>query len=273
MVYFEQPNVFYKGEMMMYYYCKNIINNAETEESEESEKEEEENVKFFSTIFYLNSGLDKKQRIFPLIKVKAFDENFDGLINKYDFRIAFNNDINDIIKNIKIILFFQYSLKENVNGSMVTPAAIDIDTPNGAGYIKINGDLNLYQKAPLTKNTFEQYDYSNVFGSNYIEQKEYDEILKEFSERNVSTIFEYDRFVSPLRSMSTVQIDVTVNIPSFQKILYATPQLTKFKFFWVQLMAIFIPCYIIFDIILVFLFKNKIFPCSITSDLPKIKNL
>ena len=258
MVYFEQPNVFYKGEMMIYYYYKN---------------DSDYGVKFFSTMFSFNSDLEDYQRLFPLIKVKAFDENFDGLIDKYDFRIAFNNDIINKIKNIKIILFFQYSLKENVNGSMVTPAAIDIDTPNGAGYIKINGDLNLYQKAPLTKNTFEQYDYSNVFGSNYTEQKEYDEILKEFSERNVSTIFEYDRFVSPLRSMSTVQIDVTVNIPSFQKILYSTPQLTKFKFFWVQLMAIFIPCYIIFDIILVFLFKNKIFPCSITSDLPKIKNL
>ena len=263
MVYFEQPNVFYKGEMMIYYYYLN----------KENETKPVYEVKFFSTMFSFNSGLKSEERLFPLIKVKAFDENFDGLIDKYDFRIAFNNNINHIIKNIKIILFFQYSLKENVNGSMVTPAAIDIDTPNGAGYIKINGDLNLYQKAPLTKNTFEQYDYSNVFGSDYTQQKEYDEILKEFSERNVSTIFEYDRFVSPLRSMSTVQIDVTVNIPSFQKILYATPQLTKFKFFWVQLMAIFIPCYIIFDIILVFLFKNKIFPCSITSDLPKIKNL
>ena len=272
MVYFEQPNVFYKGEMMMYYYCKNIINNAETEESEESEKEEEENVKFFSTIFYLNSGLDKKQRIFPLIKVKAFDENFDGLINKYDFRIAFNNN-DDKIKNIKIILFFNYTLKENAKFSMVTPAVIDIDTPNGAGYIKINGDLNLFQKAPLTSNSYSQNDYSNVFGENYTEYKEYDEILKEFSERNISTIFEYDRFVAPLRSKDTVQIDISVNIPSFQKILYTTPPLTKFKFFWIQLIAVFIPCYIIFDIILVFLFKNKIFPCSITSDLPKIKNL
>ncbi len=255
MVYFEQPNVFYKGEMMMYYYYNT------------------ENVKFFSTIFYLNSGLDDGQRIFPLIKVKALDENFDGLINKYDFRIAFNKELNDVIKNIKIILFFNYTLKENAKFSMVTPAVIDIDTPNGAGYIKINGDLNLFQKAPLTSNSYSQNDYSNVFGENYDEYKEYDEILKEFSERNISTIFEYDRFVAPLRSKDTVQIDISVNIPSFQKILYITPPLTKFKFFWIQLIAVFIPCYIIFDIILVFLFKNKIFPCSITSDLPKIKNL
>ena len=252
MVYFEQPNVFYKGEMMIYYYYNN-------------------DMKFFTTMHNFNRDVDNK--LYPLIKVKAYDENYDGLIDKYDFRIAFNKESSHEIKNIKILLFFQYKLTQNVIGTMITPAAIDIDTPNGAGYIKINGDLNLYQKAPLTKNTFEQYDYSNVFGSDYTQQREYDEILKEFSERNVSTIFEYDRFVAPLRSRSTVQIDITVNIPSFQKILYSTPQLTKFKFFWIQLIAVFIPCYIIFDIILVFLFKNKIFPCSITSDLPKIKNL
>ena len=256
MVYFEQPNVFYKGEMMIYYYYYS---------------DENYDVKFFTTMHNFNRDVDNK--LYPLIKVKAYDENYDGLIDKYDFRIAFNKNSLHEIKNIKILLFFQYNLTQNVIGTMITPAAIDIDTPNGSGYIKINGDLNLYQKAPLSSNTFTQGQYSNVFGDDYTYFKDYDQVLKEFSERNVSTIFEYDRFVAPLRSRSTVQIDITVNIPSFQKILYSTPQLTKFKFFWIQLVAIFIPCFIIFDIILVFLFKNKIFPCSITSDLPKIKNL
>jgi hypothetical protein len=258
MIYFEQPKIFYFGEMFIYYYF--------TENNKP-------NIKFFTSILQFNQEIEKENRFIPLIKTRVYDENNDNLIDKFDFRIAFNKEPSEEIKNIKILFLFNYSLSENVKGNMITPASINIDTPHGAGYIRINGDLNLYQKAPLTKNTFEQYDYSNVFGSDYTEQKEYDEILKEFSERNVSTIFEYDRFVAPLRSRSTVQIDITVNIPSFQKILYSTPQLTKFKFFWVQLMAIFIPCYIIFDIILVFLFKNKIFPCSITSDLPKIKNL
>ena len=157
---------------------------------------------------------------------------------------------------------------------MITPAAIDIDTPYGSGYIKINGDLNLYQKAPLKSNTFDDGNYdTKLFGENYDTFKEYDEILEEFSKRNLTTIFNYEKFIAPYRSETNVQIDVTVNIPSFQKILYYTPQLTKFKFFFIQLVAVFIPCYIIFDLVLVFLFRNKIFPCSITSDLPKIKSL
>ena len=263
MIYFEQPKIFYFGEMFMYYYYSKKNDNDDGYS---------QNIKFFTSILKFNQEIEKDNRFIPLIKTRVYDENNDNLIDKFDFRIAFNKEPSEEIKNIKILFLFNYSLSENVKGNMITPASINIDTPHGAGYIRINGDLNLYQKAPLNSDSFNQRNYGNIF-NNYEDFKEYEEILEEFSNRNVTTVFQYDKFISPYRSVSNVQIDVTVNVPSFQKILYSTPQLTKFKFLWIQLVAVFIPCYIIFDLVLVFLFRNKIFPCSITSDLPKIKSL
>ena len=174
MIYFEQPKIFYFGEMFIYYYF--------TENNKP-------NIKFFTSILQFNQEIEKENRFIPLIKTRVYDENNDNLIDKFDFRIAFNKDPSEKIENIKILFLFNYSLSENVKGNMITPASINIDTPHGAGYIRINGDLNLYQKAPLKSNSFNQGNYGNIF-NDYKDFKEYEEILEEFSNRNITTVFQ-----------------------------------------------------------------------------------
>ena len=46
---------------------------------------------------------------------------------------------------------------------MNTAAFIDINTPLGASYIKVNGNLNLKQKSPIDRTTFyNEHYYENI---------------------------------------------------------------------------------------------------------------
>ena len=154
---------------------------------------------------------------------------------------------------------------------------IDIDTPIGASYVKINGYLNLKQKAPISTMTF--VSRNNIPNPDILLYQEnplsFDEIIDLYYNKNIniSTVFDYEKFVIPQRTIKACVIDIEVNIPSFQKILYKQPSMTKFKFFFVQFMAILIPFLIIGKLLLYYMFKNRICASNFTSDLPKLKKL
>ena len=265
-VYYEQPNVEYNDELIM------VVN--DTRET-----------KTFSSILYLNQFFDPLLNI-PMIKYEIFDDNHDGLNDTFKFKINFPVNNVKTITNIKLYLFFKYSLNTNIQGSIErTLCEVDINTPLGVSYVKINGDLVLKQKFPLSSSTFSVGNYkenilnvSETYADNtttYLKNDVTDfniESKKEyFYNRDVYTVFDYSKVVIPYKNRDVVQIELTVNIPSFQAIMWEIPIAAKIKFAWVQFMAIFIPVYVILRLIQFYIFKNRIFPSVPVSDLPKMR--
>ena len=265
-VYYEQTNVEYNDELIM------VVN--DTGET-----------KTFSSILYLNQFFDPLLNI-PMIKYEIFDDNHDGLNDTFKFKINFPVNNVKTITNIKLYLFFKYSLNTNIQGSIErTLCEVDINTPLGASYVKINGDLVLKQKFPLSSSTFSVGNYkenilnvSETYADNtttYLKNDVTDfniESKKEyFYNRDVYTVFDYSKVVIPYKNRDVVQIELTVNIPSFQAIMWEIPIAAKIKFAWVQFMALFIPVYVILRLIQFYIFKNRIFPSVPVSDLPKMR--
>lgn len=265
-VYYEQPDVEYNDELIM------VVN--DTRET-----------KTFSSILYLNQFFDPLLNI-PMIKYEIFDDNHDGLNDTFKFKINFPVNNVKTITNIKLYLFFKYSLNTNIQGSIErTLCEVDINTPLGASYVKINGDLVLKQKFPLSSSTFSVGNYkenilnvSETYADNtttYLKNDVTDfniESKKEyFYNRDVYTVFDYSKVVIPYKNRDVVQIELTVNIPSFQAIMWEIPIAAKIKFAWVQFMALFIPVYVILRLIQFYIFKNRIFPSVPVSDLPKMR--
>ena len=143
---------------------------------------------------------------------------------------------------------------------MNTSAFIDIDTPLGASYIKVTGNLNLKQKSPIDRTTF----YNELYYENFLNDKYYGEkinfyeVKKEYYSRNFSTFYDYDTFIEPMKHPKVVKLDIDINVPNFQKILFRTPLFTKIKFFWVQYLSLFIPIGCIIYFIMQFVFRNHI---------------
>ena len=232
-------------------------------------KTENNEEQFFSSILSLNDN--NQDKLFsenaPLIKYEYFDDNNNGLIDRFKFKITFKADVPNL-KNIKLVFLFKYEFKINIFGRMYTVAMADIDTPLGASYIQLDGDLNLKQKAPIDRTTFynDKY-YENIFENNRERYFPFNEIANEYYKRNFSTIYDYDTYIMPMKNPKIVRIEANINVPSFQKILYLTPLFTKIKFFWIQYAAVLIPVAGIFYFILQFVFRNHIVDTINSSDI------
>ena len=232
-------------------------------------KTENNEERFFSSILSLNDN--NQDKLFsenaPLIKYEYFDDNNNGLIDRFKFKITFKTDVPNL-RNIKLVFLFKYEFKINIFGRMYTVAMADIDTPLGASYIQLDGDLNLKQKAPIDRTTFynDKY-YENIFENNRERYFSFNEIANEYYKRNFSTIYDYDTYIMPMKNPRIVRIEANINVPSFQKILYLTPLFTKIKFFWIQYAAVLIPVAGIFYFILQFVFRNHIVDTINSSDI------
>lgn len=138
-------------------------------------------MRYFSSMLQLNNYYVNNLLKIPMVKYEDFDTNYDKLIDQFVFKINFYS-IPKLIKNIKLVFLFDYSIKTRVNGTMQTLAVVDIDTPYGASYVRVEGDLRINQKSPIDTNTFISGNYhKDVFESR--EPIEYDELLDIFNNR------------------------------------------------------------------------------------------
>lgn len=229
--------------------------------------------KIFFTNLPFNQHYDNLLPQIPMIKYEIFDNNYDDLNDVFKFKI--NIPTGDVTKvsHIKLFVFFTYSLKTNIKGKIKNALCeINIDSPFGASYVKIDGDLVLKQRKSLNSATFAVVNYENdIFNST--EKINTENLREKINNRDVYTMFDYQKIVIPFKNPTIVQIDLTVNIPSFQQIIWEVPVLTKLKFAWIQCLALFIPVYIILRLVQYYIFRNRIFPSVQVSDLPKNKIL
>ena len=176
-IYFEQPEVSYRDDLLLYVMKEDISDSSIY------------NQEFFSTRLNLNEYFgDNNRLIIPMIKFQYHDYNEDGLNDTFKFHIAFQTEDSRTIKNIKIALFFNYKLNVKAEGDFLANCLIDIDTPIGASYVKINGYLNLKQKAPISTMTF--VSRNNIPNPDILRYQEnpfsFDEIIVPFKSISIS---------------------------------------------------------------------------------------
>ena len=102
---------------------------------------------------------------------------------------------------------------------MQSMSLVDIDTPYGASYIYINGQIELIQKSLISSGTMSRLTYNNNIITNITSPIDYNYLNKEYNERNLTTPLKYDKLIMPFTSNSNTEIEIDITIPFFQTIM------------------------------------------------------
>ena len=200
------------------------------------------------------------------IGISNIDENGDSYNDKIEIKLSFIP--NPKLYNIKMMFFFDYYLIKKARFYTETMMYLDIDTPNGENKIEMNGDLVLKQKSPIA-----QMSIPKVLKDKYLfgddRESPYDmlALYNKYSSKNITTKFEGDVFLSPNNGNDKVDIILNVYIPKSQDVLYYASVAEAIKEAWIQYIYFFIPIYFLIHFILSFILRNRVFPCSVQSDI------
>jgi hypothetical protein len=149
---------------------------------------------------------------------QVIDSNSDGFNDLIKIKLIFESDAINI-KNIKFLVFLNYVLQKKVRLVMQGMCTIDIDTPSGASYVYINGKINLNQKSPISTGSVSKTLYNSDIFQNTSSPFDYASIYKDFSSRNLTINYAYDKIVMPYKSNSQTEVDIEIIIPSYQEIM------------------------------------------------------
>lgn len=144
--------------------------------------------------------------------------NNDDITDQIKLKVTFQCDPTTI-RSVKMMLFFNYALSNKVNLLMQSMSLIDIDTPIGASYIYTNGMLNLQQKSPISSGSISRSMYYTDIFQNATSPFDFLAMYTNFASRNFTTTYNYDKFVMPYRSSKELQIEMDINIPSYQEVM------------------------------------------------------
>jgi hypothetical protein len=78
----------------------------------------------------------------PLVKVSNYDTNDDGLVDSMHLHIELRANPQEVT-NIKLIGTFDFSIKKLMQLEMIGMMIVDVDTPNGASRLVVDGELEL----------------------------------------------------------------------------------------------------------------------------------
>ena len=219
--------------------------------------------------------------IFSLsISTKSEEINNDDIIDKFIITVSLketslDNTINSIkVKDIKVLLFFDYILQDRTSVKFQTMAYSSISNDGGIFYAKTKGDLKLKQNNYLRISALPSTDGPKGYfeaGHSEVFEEIYDEFTKK---RDLVTDYVHTTMVVPgeINKEGTVTVEMNINIPSYEEVLYGQPSYENLKFKWIEYLALFIPTSFILYAFLNFIFSNRVFNCSVTSDIPALIN-
>ncbi len=239
----------------------------------------EENSKVNSSKFYTSSNEINSQLLSladnendyllkgVTIGISNIDENGDSYNDKIEIKLSFIPTTK--LLNIKMMFFFDYYLIKKARFYTESMMYLDIDTPKGENRIVMNGELVLKQKSPIA-----QMSIPKVLKDKYLfgddRESPYDmlALYNKYSSKNITTKFEGDVFLSPNNNNNNkVDIILNVYIPKSQDVLYYASVAETIKEAWIQYIYFFIPIYFLIHFILSFILRNRVFPCSVQSDI------
>ncbi len=86
----------------------------------------------------------------PLIKVKKYDTNSDGLLDSLHLNIQFKSAGGTTdVKNVQVLTTFNYGLQDRLSEEMIGLLYASADTPDGASRVLFDGSLELVQTSPV----------------------------------------------------------------------------------------------------------------------------
>jgi hypothetical protein len=151
---------------------------------------------------------------------------------------------------------------------------LSVDTPLGASRIVSDGSLELRQNKPvlidsLTRNI---YDIDPLTDVNY-EQFSIEEILENYNHRSERLEYNAQSIVQPMGSRFSTTLDININIPTSQEIVYRPGVMETLKFAWVQYVFILVPCLAVTFVCLSLLFKYRVLEALLISDLKEKRKI
>jgi len=243
--YYEQPDVEFRNEILI-----TVLQDTE--------------VKSFSTINLLNEQTSVDLLV-PDLKSSSTDSNNDNLNDEIYISAKFPSIPLDI-KNIKIVLGFDYSISDQVKMKMQTGIFLNVNAPAGASKVQVYGDLVLKQTNPLAVTSLERDIYDTSVFTQF-ENSDYFSAFQDNLLRNETTSFPHDFMVMPFSSAKFTQIEITVKIPPYQKVLYSPNMLEILKFAWIQYFSLLFPIYLILYTLLAFVYRNQILETGVVKQL------
>lgn len=101
---------------------------------------------------------------------------------------------------------------------MQSMCMVDVDTPLGVSYLYTSGHMSLRQKSPITSGTVAKTRYYTDIFQESTSPFNFMSLYKDFVSRNLTTIYEYEKIVMPYRSNRETELEIEIDIPSYQEI-------------------------------------------------------
>lgn len=229
--------------------------------------DDKDNFYFLSTNKDLNALYENSSNQISSFKVSYsnIDTNYDDIIDKINVKIGFNMNQSSL-RNFKIGMFLDYGLNNKVKFLSKDMIFLDVNTPFGIESFQSIGNINLYQKEPIHHGGISKISYyQSVVGVDYTEF-DINHVYLNMKSRNISIDYDYEYFITfpddeeiSDSSKNEINIDITMNIPYRQKVLYIPSLLYTFKNAWVQYFSIFIPVWFFFRYLFMFLIHMGVF--------------
>jgi hypothetical protein len=120
----------------------------------------------------------------PLIKISSSDSNSDGKIDSFDLQIKFRSDPSKI-RQIQVLGTFDYFIQDKIKMQQIGMMNFQVDTPNGASSIIVDGSLQLEQTKPILIDSIPRtlYNQDPITDVNF-EQYSIEEIIKNYNKRS-----------------------------------------------------------------------------------------
>ena len=260
-IYYEYPKVKMRNR-----YIINVINNDTSNIIKPIQNS------FYTSNFYYNRDFQGNLLKSPSVSITNHI-NSNQITEKISFKLSF--PIMNI-KNIKLFLFYDYFLMEKVKLKMNTMTYIDIDCPYySCSKIIANGDLILNQKSPISVSSIPLGIYYQKKGDLLkVERGEskYDIFYyyNKYNSRNFTTKFKpkdifYYKGNNDIEENFSIELEI--NIPKLQEILYYDSVYGTLKNTFVQYIFISVFVFYLFLYLLDFILRNRVFYCSIYGDI------
>lgn len=176
------------------------------------------------------------------------------------------------IRNIKLLVFFDYQLRGRVNFDMISLAFLNVNTPAGASFVYADGELSLSQNGGIRRSDFIKTDYNtSLLNTESSADLFLPVLLQKYNDRNETTVYQYNKpLVLPAGTTDTVNLNVKIRVPEAQDVAYVPGFSEVLKFAWVQYLSFLIPIGWLLLLFAKFLYSNQVLECSIVYERKKI---
>lgn len=255
LIYKEQPIVLYNNELV-------VTTLASSQSISNSQLSNSLSSGLFSTIGWLNDLHSSNLEIVD-IQSTIIDSNADLKPDLYVFNFTlYKSPIS--LKNLKIFIQFEYILRERVNLDMMGLVFVDINLPNGASEIFIDGDLRLKQRNPLKSAKVVRKEYNeSVFKQDRPVDGLWERTLLRYFNRNETLAYDFVYSTKASGDDLKVKVNLIVRVPTYESIAYQPLFIQNLKFAWIQYLSLLIPLWYIVSSFAHYVFSQQIFETSV----------